>query len=132
MWRKAEIEGRLRGRPHLMPVYNHVSNIPERLRENDRNLFVVFNALTQKYEIHSLENKGSSFSLNVPFKDLDSRIETFVKKYDLRRHGKKIFQEFERREEERERAQERDRQNRARNLADVLHKPVRRLAWYGE
>lgn len=131
MWRKSEIKERLRGKPHLKPVYTHVYNIPERLRQNDKNLFVVFNTITQRYEIHSLENKGNSFSLNVPFRELDARVEEFVKKYDLRRHGRKIFDEIESKNEELEQANKRDRKTFAQGLADELYKPVKKLAWWG-
>ncbi len=129
MWRKSEIKDRLTGKPHLMPVYTHVYNIPERLRSNDPNLFVVFNAKTQKYEVHSLANKGHSLSLVVPFRELDARVEEFVKKYDLRRHGKKIYRDIDEHNEQLERSIERDRRNRAEGLADELYKPIRRMAW---
>ncbi len=129
---KTMIKDRLRGKPWLKPIFSNVFCIPERLRRNDPNLFVVFNSLTDKYEIHSLENKGNSFSLQVPFEELDARIEEFVKKYDLRRHGRKIFYEMESKNEAIEKSMERDRANRSRNLADELYKPVKQLAYGGE
>ncbi len=129
---KSIIRDRLRCKPWLKPVFTNVYCIPERLRRNDPNLFVVFNSFTNKYEIHSLENKGNSFSLQVPFEELDARIEEFVKKYDLRRHGRKIFYEMESKNKEAEKAMERDRVNRSRNLADELYKPVKKLAYWGE
>lgn len=129
---KTMIKDRLRGKPWLKPIFSNVFCIPERLRRNDPNLFVVFNSLTDKYEIHSLENKGNSFSLQVPFEELDARIEEFVKKYDLRRHGRKIFYEIETKNKGLEQASKRERVNDIRNLADELHKPIRKLAYWGE
>jgi len=129
---KEKIRDRLRGKPHLRPVFSNVCFIPERLRQVDPNLFVVLNTITQRFEVHSLANIGNTFSLLVPFSELDGRIEEHVKKFDLRRHGKHIFQEMEAKNEERERALERERANRARILADELHKPVRKLAYWGE
>lgn len=129
MWRKSEISDRLVGKPYLKPVYTHIYNIPERLRHNDRNLFVVFNSITQRYEIHSLANRGNSLSLTVPFEELDARIEDFVRKYDIRRHGRKIYRDIDDHNEQLEKSIERDRRNRAECLADELYKPVRRLAW---
>ena len=129
MWRKTEIRDRLVGKPHLKPVYTHVFNIPERLKFNDRNLFVVFNMITERYEIHSLVNKGNSFSLTVPYERLDARVEDYVRKYDIRRHGRKIFRDIDEHNEMIEREIIRDRRNRAEGLASELHKPMRRLAW---
>jgi len=129
MWRKTEIENRIAGKPYLRPVYTHSLNIPERLRQNDPNLFVVRNLKTNKFEVHSLANKGSSFSLSVPYKELDARTETYVRKQDLRRHGILVFQEMERKNRELEKQNKRDRRNRAEGIAQEIHKPVRRLAW---
>jgi|GEM_PF-2034988 len=129
---KIKVKDRLRGKPHLRPVYSNTYCIPERLRAMDSNLFVVFNTKTQKYEIHSLANKGDSFSLQVPFRELDARCENFVMKYDLRRHGWQIYRDIEAENEERERAMEREQANRAQILASELHKPVRKLAYWGE
>lgn len=129
---KSKIRDRLRGKPHLRPVYSNVCCIPERLRQVDPALFVVLNTKTNRFEVHSLNNIGNTFSLLVPFSELDARIEEHVKKYDLRRHGKRIYREIEAKNEERERALEREQANRARILADELHKPVRRLAYWGE
>jgi len=129
MWDKRAIEDRLKGKPHLIPMYTHVYNIPERLRQNDPNLFVVYNSKTGRFEVHSLANIGNSLSLNVPFRELDARTEEFVKKYDLKRHGRKIFREIDERNEEVSRRARKQRSNDIRGLADELHKPVRRLAW---
>ncbi len=129
---KDEIRYRLQDKPYLRPVYTNVYFIPERLRRIDPNLFVVFNRKTQWYEIHSLANKGDTFALLVPFSELDGRCEEHVKKFDLKRHGKQIFQHIEDQNEKKERAIQRERSNYARNLADELYKPVKRLAWWGE
>jgi len=128
---KYNIRERLRGWSHLVPVFTNTYRIPERLREIDPNLFVVFNASTQGYEIHSLANTGHTFSLNVPFKDLDARLEAFVRKYSLRR-GKRVFREIDEHNEKLEKSIEKQRSNDIRGLADEIYRPARRLAWWGK
>lgn len=129
---KEKIRVRLQGKPHLWPIHTNTCRIPERLREMDPNLFVVLNRKTNRFEIHSLANYGDTFSLLCPFDELDSRIESHVAKYDLKRHGMRIYHEMARKEEEAKRAEERDRQNRVETLSREIHKPVRKLAYWGE
>lgn len=131
MWRKTEIRDRLRGKPHLTPVYTHVLKIPERLRSADNNLFVVFNSKTQKYEIHSLANKGNTLSLNVPFRDLDARCIDYVNKFDLNKHGKGIYQEIEEHNENIERSAQRKYSNDLKGACEEMHPAFKRLAWEG-
>lgn len=131
MWRKTEINERLRGKPHLKPVYTHIYNIPERLKATDNNLFVVFNCKTQRYEIHSLANKGNTLSLNVPFRELDARCIEYANKFDLRKHGKRIFHEIEAHNEAIEKSNVRQRSNDLHAVCEEMHPAFRKLAWEG-
>lgn len=118
---KEKIKRRLRGKPHLIPVYTNVYFVPERLKRIDPNLFVVFNRRTQKHEIHSLANIGDTFALLVPFSELDGRCEQHVKKFDLKRHGKEIFRRMEEKNEELERANERQHKNDLQSIAREMY-----------
>lgn len=124
------IRDRLRGKPHLLHVKTNVCFIPERLRRHDPSLFVVFNTLRQSFEVHSLENKGDSFSLNLG-PELDARAEMLVRRNSIRIHGKKIFREIDEHNAELERSQERQRTNEINALARDMHKPVKKLAYWG-
>jgi len=126
---KDKVNDRLRGKIHLIPVFTNVYRIPERLRTIDSNLFVVFNIKTKRYEIHSLANMGDTLSLNVPFRELDARCEDFVKKYDLKRHGRKIYQELDKQNEELEKSMERKRKNDMLGRAEEVAPAFRKAAW---
>lgn len=128
--RKDRIRERLRWKPHLLLVENDVFNIAERLRRHDPSLFVVFNTLRQQYEVHSLENKGDSFSLNLG-PELDARAEMLVRRNSIRIHGKKLFRDMDERNAAVERSQERKRHNDIDAFARELHKPVKKLAYWG-
>jgi hypothetical protein len=47
--------------------------ICERLKEIDRSYFVLYNTDSQKFEVHSSEQRGSSYCFTVPFEILDCR-----------------------------------------------------------
>lgn len=96
---------------YLIEVKTNVYHIPERLKEYDNNLFVVFNARKNTFEVHSKENKGSTYVMTVPFSELDDRIIHHVKKHDLKMQGNKMIEEMNKTNERLELQQEKDRKN---------------------
>lgn len=54
-------------------ILSDVFDIAKRLKEIDRNYFVVFNTAKQKYEVHNSRQLGDSYCLTVPFDCLDAR-----------------------------------------------------------
>ena len=64
--------------PYLMEIKTSVYHIPERLKEIDPSLFVVWNNRKHRIEIHSTENKGNTFYMALPFNELDSRVIDYV------------------------------------------------------
>lgn len=126
-----QIYDRIGNKKHLKLITSSAYDIPRRLREIDSNLFVVFNVISQRYEIHSLANKGNSFSLNVPFKELDARLENFIRKYDLKRHGNQIYRDMEKHNDRLERSKQRQRDNDLHGIAEEIHPYVKKLAWEG-
>lgn len=73
---------------HLSAIKSNVYFIPERLKEIDPSLFVVWNNKEGRIEIHSTENKGNTFYMTVPFNELDSRTINHVKRnIKLREEG---------------------------------------------
>ncbi len=127
-----QIRDRLAGRPHLHPVYSNVYSIPERLKQYDPNIFVVWNAKRLRYEVHSLANVGDTFGLAVPFDDLDARIEEFVWRNDARRRGiQKLMKEVDEKNAELERQNERQRSNDLNAMAREMRPHFRKAAWEG-
>ena len=85
-------------------ITTSVTRIPERLEEIDSNLFVCFNIKTQRYEVHSLANRGSTFCFSVPYDELDNRVIEIFRRSNIReRNVKEIIRELDRENEERER-----------------------------
>lgn len=54
-------------------ILSDVFDIAKRLKEIDRNYFVVFNTAKQKYEVHNSRQLGDSYCLTVPFDCFDAR-----------------------------------------------------------
>jgi len=128
---KSRIRQRLYGKQHLIPIESSAFKIPERLREIDKSLFVCFNAKRQSYEVHCLDNVGDTFALNVGL-ELDARVIELVRRNSLLIHGRKVFDEIDEHNAEVERKNQRDRDSEIKDVARELHKPVKRLAYWGE
>ena len=64
--------------PYLSEIKSNVYHIPERLKEIDPSLFVVWNNKNKRIELHSTENKGNTFYMALPFNELDSRTIDYV------------------------------------------------------
>lgn len=126
---KDKIRQRLRGKPHLLPLYSNVYHIPERLRSYDDSIFVVFNTKKQRYEVHCLSNYGDTFAFLTPFKELDARTITFYHKTNLRTRGRKIFDEMEEHNEELRRRNERAKSNEQEAIAkDEVYPRLKKVA----
>jgi len=79
----------------LKLIKNDVYDMARRVREYDNSLFLVFNTKSQKYELHSLDNKGNTFCATIPYDQLDARLETLIRKGDIRNRGYRIWEEME-------------------------------------
>ena len=98
---QAEIILRWRNLYHLVPIYSNVYDIPERVNAYNPNFFIVFNRLTQKYEVHSIAGGPNvcSRECEVPDSELDVRLLYFLWEQDIRIHGWDIFRRIEASEE---------------------------------
>ena len=102
-----EIHDRLRGKPFLFALENSTHDIPKRLEEIDSDLFICFNKITQRFEVHSLANRGTTFCFSVPYDELDARtIEVFRRSNLKTRSIKEIIWDMDRENEQRERRNE--------------------------
>mgnify|MGYP001000667952 CR=1 FL=1 len=79
----------------LIPIETNVYNIPERLKEIDKDYFVVFNTEAQQFEVHNLGQIGNTLALNIPYDELDNRTIDLVQKTRIE-NAKKIFDEIDR------------------------------------
>lgn len=126
---KHEIEERLRGKYNLLPVYNSVFYIPERLREYDPGFFVVFNKRKQKYEVHNLENPISSYCFTVTFDELDVRTIHHTWQTDIRVHGRRILKQLDKEQERMEKDQERQFKRWTEDVAKETRSLMSKTAW---
>lgn len=102
-----EIHDRLQGKPFLFAMENSTHDIPKRLEEIDSALFICFNKITQRFEVHSLDNRGTTYCFSIPYSELDARtIEAFRRSNLKTRSVKEIIQEMDQENEEREKRNE--------------------------
>lgn len=61
------------------PVMGSVYGIPERLKEISSSLFVMFNKVTQVFEVHDASQEGCTLACELPYEELDARALTYVR-----------------------------------------------------
>lgn len=132
MKRKDEIAKRISDKPWLTHIHDSVHEVPQRLEEYDKDLFVVWNCRDQQYEIHSLANIGNTFGLGVPFGTLDARIVESVKRYDARVRGAdKIIKEMDEANDRLTEKKMKDRKSELNDIAREMAPAFKKLAWEG-
>lgn len=77
------IEGR--PSPGRIPVLNNVYDIPVRLKEVNRDFFVMFNTRNQKFEIHCASQPYDTCACTLPFNELDARAIDYVREFSRER-----------------------------------------------
>ena len=63
-----------------LQILHDMFNISKRIRNIDRNYYVVFNISKQKFEVHNSSQIGSSYCVTIPYEKLDERTLKFVLK----------------------------------------------------
>ena len=61
-------------------IFNDVYNISNRIKNIDRDYYVVYNTSKQKFEIHNSSQIGTSYCLTLPYNELDERALKYVLK----------------------------------------------------
>lgn len=125
---KSNIRHILADRPLLEPIFESTLNIPERVKEYDKTVFLVRNHQTRRFEIHNTETKDS-FNATLPYKDLDARTIRYLKKNDVRIHGRKVFDDILKDEERKEKEQKRKEKNFIRDFATEFRGEFAKDAW---
>lgn len=119
----------LKNRPHLRPVFSHVLNIPERVKEYDPDLFIVFNHNNERFEIHSYEAGETSYNATIPFKDLDARTLRYIRQNDIRVHGMKIYDRIAKSEQKHQEAKKKKEKDFVRDFASEFQSEFAKDAW---
>lgn len=125
---KNKINDILSDRPHLEAVYTHTLNIPERVREYDNTLFLVFNNQTTRFEIHSTDT-NESYNASVPFRNLDARTIRHIMRNDVRVHGHKIMERLNKSEEKKQKQQAKAEKDHMRDFAKEFQGEFAKDAW---
>lgn len=60
-------------------ITHDVFNIAKRIKQINKNYFIMFNTKSENFEVHNKSYKNT-FCLCLPFKNLDSRVITYVLK----------------------------------------------------
>ena len=61
-------------------IENDVYNISKRIKNINRDYYVVYNTSKNKFEVYNSSQIGSSYCLSLPFTQLDERTITHVRK----------------------------------------------------
>ena len=123
------IKKRLAAKPFLHLIEQSVYDIPERVNEYDKDMFVVFNAARQTYELHSIQYPGDTFQLTFPHSELDIRAIRHIWKNDIGVHGQNIFKRIEQGEERNEKAKKREFKNWVQDVAGETKSMFAKDAW---
>ncbi len=59
-------------------LFSDVYNISKRVKNIDRDYYVVYDTSNNKFEIHNSSQIGSSYCLTLPYKNLDERCLKYV------------------------------------------------------
>ena len=84
---------------NLLIIEGDTFFINERLKEIDKDYYVVFNLQKQKYEVHVRGQTGNSYAFTLPFDSLDERAILFAQKTRIA-NMEKILEEIEKDNEE--------------------------------
>ena len=68
----------LKWRIMIIKIFSDVYNISNRIKNIEKNYYIVFNTSKNKFEVHNSQQKGGSYCLTLPFLYLDERTLNFV------------------------------------------------------
>lgn len=119
----------LHGKHHLKPVFTNVQDIPQRVKEYDPELFIVFNTKNQRFEIHSKDGGETTYNATIPYKDLDERTIRYIRKNDIRVHGMAIYDRIAKSEQQAKERKEKERKQFTRDFAAEFQSEFAKDAW---
>lgn len=99
-------------------VDSHANSVPQNLRRYDNDLFILYNFRKDKYEVHSLDNKGTeTYCFTVPHAELDDRTIQIAIRGDMKGYGNKFLSQTLMEEEKLIAKQEKERKEFTRDFA---------------
>jgi hypothetical protein len=128
---KAAVLEKIQYRPRLTAVFTSTHDIPEQIYDYDNDLFIVYNNVKDKYELHSLQQEVDSYCMTVPFKQLDVRFMRWMWKNDIRVHGNDLMREMDHNEDEYKKMREREQKNWIEAVAKETQSMFAKDAWAG-
>jgi len=126
---KYEVAKRLENQPFLIPIFSDVHDISRRIREVDPTLFICFNTVHNRYEVHCLEHYPDTAAWIVSFRELDRRTILRARKNNVLARGDLIFREVDRRNATLKESMRRQRSNDLDALARETRSMFKPLAW---
>lgn len=126
---KHEIRVLLADRPHLTPIFSSTLCIPERVKEYDDEMFVVFNNRNGRFEIHTKEAGQTTYNATIPYKQLDTRTMRWLWKNDIRVHGAAIHERVLKSEETFKKQKEKEQKDYIRDFATEFRGEFAKDAW---
>ena len=126
---KHEIRLLLSDRPHLTPVFSSTLCIPERVKEYDDELFLVFNNKNERFEIHTKDGGESTYNATIPYKALDARTLRWLWKNDIRVHGTAIHERVLKSEEDYKKRKDKEMRDFTRDFATEFRSEFAKDAW---
>lgn len=105
-----EVRDRTRFRPRLTPVFTSTHEIPERIFEYNPRMFVCFSITKSRYEIHNLDQEDT-YTADLPYLALDARTLRWIWTNDIRVHGRELFHQLDREEENMKKSKDREFRN---------------------
>jgi len=82
----------------LISINTDTYFIAERLKEIDKNYFLVFNTKSKKYEVHNKGQADNTFCVGLPFMAIDERVIDLVQKTRVENINK-LIEEIEKNNE---------------------------------
>jgi hypothetical protein len=129
---QSDVNERLQGKPYLQPVFSGgCYDITRRIREQDPSYFIVWNLRKQRYEVHTLNNKGNTFAFVVPNNRLDARVEDEIRRCNFYVRGMDIFREMDEHNQKLVASIERQRHNDLMGIAEEMYPYFRTFRWEG-
>lgn len=122
------VRDKVRDKPRLTPVFQTTLNIPERLHETNPRLFIVYNNISNRFELHSLD-QDVSFCADLPYRALDSRTLRWIWQNDIRVHGKELMRRFDEQEAKKEQSEKREFSNWVESVGKETRSLFAKDAW---
>lgn len=127
---KEAVRDKIKYKPRLTPMFTSHHDIPEQVYAYNPSLFLCYNNVEDRIELHSLDQE-ISFCASLPYKKLDQRTMRWMWTNDIRVHGKELMRRLDQGEADFHKAKERERKNWIEDVAKETRTMLAKDAWVG-